>query len=197
MSLFKAIEENNLELFQELINKPDCNVNEMDETQTTALHIAICHNRFEIIKILLNHRANVNAVNKYGNTPLLYAVLFKNFFQPPKNCYQDFNVNHQVEYNKIIKELMYWNADVNIHCDNRHSMFDAAKQYKALDSMNYLFICLKYKELEMLWELNGHIYNNYIQWFPHELMDILFDLLNPENQYPGSIIKSLKCESVS
>ncbi|WP_147676314.1 ankyrin repeat domain-containing protein [Algibacter pacificus] len=44
----------------------------------TALAAAVVKNNVEIIKVLLNHKADVNLTDANGVSPLMYAIMFKN-----------------------------------------------------------------------------------------------------------------------
>lgn len=58
-----------------LSQRPDININIQDSTGKTPLSIA-CVNSFgtQIVRILLNHRADRNLADQKGNTPLIYAA---------------------------------------------------------------------------------------------------------------------------
>ena len=43
----------------------------------TALHVAVKHNRLEVVRLLVAHGADVNAVTKSQQTPLHYATTYK------------------------------------------------------------------------------------------------------------------------
>ncbi|WP_410524518.1 ankyrin repeat domain-containing protein [Rickettsia asembonensis] len=67
----------------------------------TTLYQAVTHNRFEIVKILIEHpKINVNETNLYGNTPLHQANNY-NYFP--------------------IVELLLSHKDINIHKKNSHN----------------------------------------------------------------------------
>ena len=63
----------------------------------TALHVAARHEQTEIARLLLNHGAEVNAVNKAKQTPLYYAMPFRD---------QELNM-------ELIELLVACGADVN------------------------------------------------------------------------------------
>lgn len=54
-----------------------CSVNQSDENGFTALHFACIYIFVEIARLLVQHRANLEAVNLYGCTPLHLAVQHK------------------------------------------------------------------------------------------------------------------------
>ena len=49
-------------------------VNCRDELKTTPLHGAACTGKAGVAALLLGSKANVNAVDKFGKTPLKYAM---------------------------------------------------------------------------------------------------------------------------
>ncbi|KAI3646660.1 hypothetical protein MP228_009588 [Amoeboaphelidium protococcarum] len=49
-------------------------VNALSAHQDTALHLAAMHNRLTCLEILLRHNADIEALDMYGNTPLLVAA---------------------------------------------------------------------------------------------------------------------------
>ena len=68
LNMFKTIKRNNIEKIKELINGADVNI--QNEDGDTLLHYAINDENYEIVKLLLEHSANVNAKDYYGDTPL-------------------------------------------------------------------------------------------------------------------------------
>ncbi|KAK8664865.1 hypothetical protein V6N13_084638 [Hibiscus sabdariffa] len=75
-ALHTAVENNRLDVFRGLIRtltKKDCCrevVNRKDEDGNTALHIAAIHNQPEMLKLLLNCKADKHATNQAGSTAL-------------------------------------------------------------------------------------------------------------------------------
>ena len=51
-------------------------INASDDEGLTALHFAAIEQNPEIIDALISHGADVNVVDKYGNTPLARAVFY-------------------------------------------------------------------------------------------------------------------------
>lgn len=50
-------------------------VNESDANGFTSLHFAAQSHALEVTRVLLGHGANIDAVNRFGNSPLLVAML--------------------------------------------------------------------------------------------------------------------------
>ena len=48
-------------------------VNAVDNTKSTALHIAVKKGHFDVAKVLIQNGADVNAVNEYKETPLCHV----------------------------------------------------------------------------------------------------------------------------
>lgn len=63
---------------QTLLNYERTNVNLLDNTGSSALHITCKNNKFELLHILLNHtKIRVNQINKKGQTAIYLAALSK------------------------------------------------------------------------------------------------------------------------
>jgi ankyrin repeat protein len=56
-----------------LLIEKGANVNAKDSDGQTALHMAVLHNRPEMVELLLGNKADVNVADKSGKTPLNYA----------------------------------------------------------------------------------------------------------------------------
>ena len=55
---------------RELLHKNKVDVNAADYDKRTALHLAASEGHYEIVKILLESRASINARDRWGSTPL-------------------------------------------------------------------------------------------------------------------------------
>ncbi len=74
-ALFHAVLSDKLKIAQLLVNN-GANVNDIDHLANRPLMQA-AHNKsdsFEIIKLLVDHKANIDAQNKYGHTALMIAA---------------------------------------------------------------------------------------------------------------------------
>ncbi|KAI8795849.1 ankyrin repeat protein [Biomphalaria glabrata] len=71
--LIKAIQMNNLDICQLLINNL-CNLHAVIENGCTALHIAVVLRRYEICELLLESGSKVNAKSKAGVTAMTIAI---------------------------------------------------------------------------------------------------------------------------
>lgn len=72
--------EVNMELFKQMI-EAGADVNETDYNKLTALWYAAEHGKFEAAKVLIEHGADIEFRDRFGNTPLLRAVA--NFYKVP------------------------------------------------------------------------------------------------------------------
>ncbi|WP_408647437.1 ankyrin repeat domain-containing protein [Wolbachia endosymbiont of Pentidionis agamae] len=66
--MLKAIQDNNLTEVKRLVGKVD--INAIDEGDYTSLHLAAQNWHIEIVVLLINFRANVNARDNSGYTTL-------------------------------------------------------------------------------------------------------------------------------
>lgn len=88
-------------LFETLIDKYKVNVNNhLSEYKDTLLHLVAELGHTKEVEVLLNAKANVNAIDKFGLSPLFYAV-----------CTPDLNI-------QIIKLLLKSGADTNVQFQN-------------------------------------------------------------------------------
>ena len=69
----------NLEIIQELMKKPELNVNARGLKGKTPLHIVAATNNYEIAEMLLHHGADVHVKDTSGSTPLHVACYHGSF----------------------------------------------------------------------------------------------------------------------
>jgi len=73
--LICAVAENHIAIVDQLLRRPEIDVNAADEIQNTALHVAAERNRTRIVELLLRHpETQVNLKNYMGWTPLSKAA---------------------------------------------------------------------------------------------------------------------------
>ena len=72
--LFRAATKGRHQICEYLITKERANIEARDYYQQTALIMAACYNRTEVIKVLLHHNANVKAEDKYGTHAACWAA---------------------------------------------------------------------------------------------------------------------------
>lgn len=70
-----AIKLGNVDLVKQLILDADVNVANFDDR--TALHIAVCNNEIEIVQLLVENGADLQAQDRWKMTPIDYAQQFK------------------------------------------------------------------------------------------------------------------------
>ena len=129
-----------LNLVEMLINQKDIDINAFDNEKTTALHSAVysTHNnihKLDIIKILLQNGAQVNAEDHLGQTPLCYAqsdevakLLIENNADTDRYVYNRFpRVHIRDRFSYVIKCL-----DIQ----HNETLFNEAEE--ALKQANYL-----------------------------------------------------------
>lgn len=75
MKLYETVLSNDIEEVKKMIL--NCDINEAEETTGfTALHYCAQNQYTDIAKLLLEHGADVDPKDNYGNTPLFKAVFF-------------------------------------------------------------------------------------------------------------------------
>ena len=79
MEFIHAIDNNDIEYVNHLINNTDVNVDSAPyPTENTALNYAAIYNNLDIVKLLVKAGANLEIVNEDGETPLYNAALHGN-----------------------------------------------------------------------------------------------------------------------
>lgn len=138
MDIFKRIEKNDIEAIyfwlQHVKNKEIMIENKTDHDRTLLLY-ALQQNRFEVAKLLIDHGANVHAVDGQGNSTLLWAAtlekkdIFKmiNLLLEKKVNIMTINqfgsdvvalLSRSVENQNLIKNLIIKGAYVDCNCYN-------------------------------------------------------------------------------
>ena len=95
-----AIREHNNDLAKQLIQHPDCDVNAEAGDLGYPIHIAIVHQKIDIIQMLLNRNADPNVTDDKGNSPMHKVIMI-------------YSKNGSISYN-IIKMLISHGAEMNI-----------------------------------------------------------------------------------
>src|SRR6056297_673028 len=72
-SIFKVIKEDNYEKLEQLLEKKPDLVDTLDGRHHTPLHIAAILDHPDMVKLLLEKGANVNALNQDERNPLIFA----------------------------------------------------------------------------------------------------------------------------
>ncbi len=104
--LFTAIAQEDNEAVKNIINS-GFKIDTKDSRDNTALHIAVENGNLEIIRLLLEHGANVNAKNKSKLTPLWMMM--------------DEDVDDETAL-KIFQELIAKGADVNVPNEDKETL---------------------------------------------------------------------------
>ncbi|KAM3699060.1 hypothetical protein ACJW31_06G232900 [Castanea mollissima] len=77
LRLMYLANEGDLEGIKELLNS-GTDVNFQDIDKRTALHLAACQGSTDVVQLLIDHKAVVDAKDRWGSTPLADAVYYKN-----------------------------------------------------------------------------------------------------------------------
>lgn len=118
-----------------LLLEHGCEVNYLSKTGESPLHILTKKGRFEAAMVLLTHGANANLKGQDGNTALHLAmkVVLERWIwhgsqklsnalnqMPSRSVYLKttmFDFVHQLDHIELIKALIVFGADVEIHND--------------------------------------------------------------------------------
>lgn len=65
------IRKNNIDAINDVINNPTFDINLQDENGDSALHLAILYRNFQVIKLFVSKKANINIRDIDGKTPLM------------------------------------------------------------------------------------------------------------------------------
>jgi ankyrin repeat protein len=95
------------------------NVNVSNRYLMTPLFYTIIYNKFESFNYLLEHGADINATNEFGNTPLIQMILCRN----------------DIRY---FETLLARNPLTTVKNNNDKSAFDIAKVYGMYEQLCYL-----------------------------------------------------------
>ncbi|CAF1118579.1 unnamed protein product [Rotaria sordida] len=68
-----AVDDGLIDIAKLLIEKGKIPINTLDQTGWSPLHLAAGHNYLDIVKLLLQYKADINIKDYYGNTPLAWA----------------------------------------------------------------------------------------------------------------------------
>lgn len=72
-----CILEGRTDLALHLINETDININQTDRNGYTPLHFAVQENNYSVVQALVQKKAVIDPVDKFGNTPLYKCVTEK------------------------------------------------------------------------------------------------------------------------
>lgn len=138
--LYNAVEQNNFNLVQELLKTNYyCDINHLYHYfGVTLLHRAVQKNNVEIVKLLLENGANVNAQTKTQDTSLHLACLY--YYQHPKY--------------DLIDILIQFGADMNIKSKYGENVFEVLRRYNHNNVIQFIKFRLICFELWNLWKLN-------------------------------------------
>ena len=130
-NLIKGIKHDDLDIVREILrNNEDDHIdfNYKDLDGNTLLILAVKVENENIVKILVDHGANVNETNDNKQTPLMYAVI--------------------LNYINIVKYLLKNGADVNLRDGDDHTINDYANIYGVDDKIMALLEENNYDQLD-------------------------------------------------
>ncbi|KAK9706871.1 hypothetical protein RND81_07G157500 [Saponaria officinalis] len=78
VKLMYAAHEGDVEGIKELVEECAADVNFRDIDDRTALHVAACQGYGEVVELLIQLKADVDSMDRWGSTPLADAIYYKN-----------------------------------------------------------------------------------------------------------------------
>ncbi|CAH8619231.1 unnamed protein product [Schistosoma margrebowiei] len=96
--LFASVKQNRFDLVSRIIDGHKCDINVRDSFDRTPLHLAASSGNLPMVKLLIEGRALVDPVDKFGITPLFWAV-YNNY----KNV-AHYLLNMGAKHNRVTKQ---------------------------------------------------------------------------------------------
>ncbi|CAH8635183.1 unnamed protein product [Schistosoma rodhaini] len=96
--LFASVKQNRFDLVNRIIEGHKCDINVRDSFDRTPLHLAASSGNLPMVKLLVEGRALVDPVDKFGITPLFWAV-YNNY----KNV-AHYLLNMGAKHNRVTKQ---------------------------------------------------------------------------------------------
>jgi len=139
----------NLETAREVVAEGKVNMKDMDGD--TSLHYAAGEGNLEVTKYLVEHGANIEAANKWGNTPILAAVIGRKLETSRYLVEQGVNIHVTNEWGitplisaasrgelEIIKLLIANGADIEAKSDKGNTALMWASRSGHVNAVRYL-----------------------------------------------------------
>lgn len=162
MTLLEAIRDNNLILFQKLVN---CNKYDSVYLHETLLHTAVSFNRFEMVKIFIELGIDVNTKNRYGNTPIIYLENNYDILKLLLENGADVNIQdnngdtllHILCFSncsyQILEMLLDYKINPFLKTKHGENAFEIAKRREKQHIIDFIFFYNFRKEIWSIWEL--------------------------------------------
>ena len=126
-ALHYAVDEGNLKICEILIQTKKVNINIKSIIDNkTPLHISCKNGYFDITKLLIQNKADLNCLDNENNNPLLYCVK-GNYYEVIKMILSQ---NH--DYNLILSENIYGESPLSIAIKSNEKINNLFKEYVSL-----------------------------------------------------------------
>ena len=147
-AIMECIEKKNIEMFTYFVNL-GVDINMPDEDGKTPLHEAVCWDRMDMVKVLIENGALRNVKDRYHRVPFHYAVMH-NQIEMVKYLIDEENINlsdrqlnplHiavKEKYVNMVKFLVSNNADVNASNNLGNTPLHMAVKVKHFDIVKFL-----------------------------------------------------------
>ncbi|MFH1461399.1 MAG: ankyrin repeat domain-containing protein [bacterium] len=127
-ALHLLVSNNNKKATAIILNHPDCDIDSRNISGNTPLHVTTIKNAVDCSKLLLQHGANVNAQNNFGQAPLHIAVIFTK---------KNFNLKKYaiILFSKIqiIKNLIFFGANKELRDGDEKTPIDICEDIELKD----------------------------------------------------------------
>ena len=139
ISMWHAAKEGNLDMIRQLLNEGE-EINEQTTLlRNTPLHLAVFNNHYLLVRLLLEHNADLESRNKDGVTPADYAsVINDSIIKNAKNRISNIDIkNEYINLSSIVKNVYNKKEEVInsiISEKNRR-----VKLWKAIDFSNKIY----------------------------------------------------------
>ena len=126
-ALHYAVDEGNLKICEILIQTKKININIKSIIDNkTPLHISCKNGYFDITKLLIQNKADLNCLDNENNNPLLYCVK-GNYYEVIKLILSQNN-----DYNLILRENIYGESPLSVSIKSNEKISNLFKEYENL-----------------------------------------------------------------
>lgn len=184
------------ELSCDAVDANDINI--LNQKGENVLHVGIMNADVSILRMLIAKGADVNSLNKYGNTPLMQLVLDHFFVNFKYCCNPDgFRINHVCRFKSIAELFIDNRCDLNIRNNSGHTIFHLVLMNEGLCAIEMLLRSKIDESLlnELLFFIPfGHSHVNTFTTFIKYLVEFGADINSKSESCDRSILHEAVCD---